>query len=276
MSDAYSPPEIAKKIETVGVAKATLPFTKTIVLSGLAGAFIALGAELFTTTTTNANLGYGPTQLLGGVAFSLGLILVVVAGAELFTGNNLVVMAFVTRKITFWQLFRNWILVYLGNFGGALLTVGLVYASRQWAADGFMVGARALLIANNKVNLSFSQAFFLGILCNALVCLAIWLSAAGRSVIDKAVAIIFPISAFVASGFEHSVANMYFIPLGILLRNQEKVTEAAVRLGGKPLELGALSWSNFILDNLIPVTLGNIVGGSVLVGIVYWLVYLRS
>jgi formate/nitrite transporter len=276
LSDAYLPAEIAKKIESIGVTKATLPVSKTLVLSGLAGAFIGLGAELFTTTTTDSRLGYCPTLLLGGVAFSLGLILVVVAGAELFTGNNLVVMACVSRKITLTQLLRNWILVYAGNFAGALLTVGFVYMSNQWAGDNFMVGARALLIANNKVNLGFFQAFFLGILCNVLVCLAIWLSAAGRSVIDKAIGIIFPITAFVASGFEHSVANMYFIPLGILLRNQDKVVEAAVKLAGKPVDFGALSWSNFVLANLVPVTLGNIVGGSVLVGVVYWLVYLHS
>jgi formate/nitrite transporter len=242
------------------------------VLAGLAGAFIGLGAMLFTVTVTQAELGFGPTRLLGGLAFSLGLILVVVAGAELFTGNTLIIMAWANRKVSTLLLLRNWGLVYGANFVGALLTVLLVFASQQFEFNGEEVGVTALEVANAKVNLGFGQAVALGVLCNVLVTLAVWLALTARSTIDKIFAIIFPITAFVAAGFEHSIANMYFIPMGLLLKEDSSVREAS---GLTSQELSNLTWPDFFLSNLLPVTVGNIVGGALLVGAVYWFVYLR-
>jgi formate/nitrite transporter len=270
--DALLPQETADACERVGVNKAHLDTVSTLVLAGLAGAFIALGAMLFTVTVTQTELGFGPTRLLGGVAFSLGLILVVVAGAELFTGNTLIIMAWAGRKISTPLILRNWALVYAGNFVGALLTVLLVYASRQFEFNGNEIGATALKVANGKVNLGFGEAVALGVLCNVLVTLAVWLALSARSTIDKISAIIFPITAFVAAGFEHSIANMYFIPMGILLKEETPVREASGLTSG---DLSNLTWGDFFLANLLPVTIGNIIGGALLVGGVYWFVYLR-
>lgn len=216
--DPLLPPQMARKAEDVGVAKATMEPVNLFVLAVLAGAFIALGAEFFTIVTTASGLGYGVNRFLGGVAFSLGLYLVVVAGAELFTGNNLIVMAWASRKIATRALLRNWGIVYAGNFVGALTTAGLVYATDQWRFSSGEVGANALRIAVHKTQLGFPEALVLGVLCNGLVCLAVWLCYSARSNIDKAVSIVFPITAFVASGFEHSIANMYFIPMGLFLK----------------------------------------------------------
>ncbi len=257
MFDAYSPREIAMHVEEVGVAKARLPVLDTLALSVLAGAFIAFGAMFSTLVVTGNDFGFGINRLIGGVAFSLGLILVVVAGAELFTGNNLIVMAWADRKITALQLLRNWTLVFAGNFVGSVGAAVLVYLSGVLQLGDGAFGANAAQVASAKVALPFIEAFFRGVLCNALVCLAIWLCFAAHSVTDKILAIIFPISAFVALGFEHSIANMYFIPLGWLL------------------DADGVSVASF-LGNLIPVALGNIVGGSVFVALVYWLIYDRQ
>jgi formate/nitrite transporter len=269
--DSFSPGEIARLVETKGVVKAEATTLVTLVLGIVAGAFIALGAVLSTVVATGSTLGEGPTRLLAGVAFSLGLILVVVAGAELFTGNNLVVMSWVSRHITFGRLLRNWALVYLGNAIGALSVVMLVYLADWWTLGGDSVGATALSIASAKAGLSFGVAFARGILANALVCLAVWLATAGRSLTDKVLAIVFPVSAFVAAGFEHSIANMYFIPIGLLLADQPAVVEAAAL---PPDRLAALD-AGGLVTNIGAATLGNIVGGAVLVGLVYWFVYLR-
>lgn len=253
--DAYRPPQIAQLVEQAGVAKARLGALPTLVLAVLAGAFIAFGAMYFTLVVTAHGMGFGPARMLGGIAFSLGLVLVVVAGAELFTGNNLLVMARVDGLITTAELLRNWVIVYLGNFVGAFATAVFLHLSGTLAfADG-AVGATADAIATAKVRIDWIEAFVRGILCNALVCLAVWLTFAAREVTGKILAIVFPISAFVALGFEHSVANMYLIGLG-LLRGAE-----GVGIGG------------FLFANLLPVTLGNIVGGAGLVGLVYWLCY---
>jgi formate/nitrite transporter len=269
--DSYSPSEIARLVETKGVVKVEASFLTTLVLGIVAGAFIALGAVLSTVVSTESALGEGPTRLLAGVAFSLGLILVVIAGAELFTGNNLVVMSWVSRRVTLGRLLRNWTIVYLGNAIGALSVVFLVYAADWWALGGNEVGSTALTIAANKSSLSFEVAFFRGILANALVCLAVWLATAGRSLIDKVVAIVFPISAFVASGFEHSIANMYFIPMGLLLTRQPGVVETADLSDGLLSSLDAAG----LVSNIGAATLGNVIGGAGLVGLVYWFVYLR-
>jgi formate/nitrite transporter len=255
--DAYAPAKIATLVENAGTNKAQLPTLETIALGILAGAFIAFGAMYYTLVMTGNELGFGPGRMLGGVAFSLGLILVVVGGAELFTGNNLIIMAWSSGRISGAQVMRNWALVYTANFVGAVASAFVMYWSGVMELGDGAVAQTAATIASAKVDLSFTQAFFRGILCNALVCLSIWLCFAAHSVVSKIVAIIFPISAFVALGFEHSVANMYLIPVG-MLAGAEGVTVAG------------------LFANLLPVTLGNIVGGSAFVALTYWVVYLRN
>jgi len=270
--DAWLPPEMAERAEAVGVKKVGLDFWSMFGLAILAGAFIGLGAEFCTLATTDSGLSFGLNKLVGGLVFCLGLILVVVAGAELFTGNNLIVMAWVGGKVTLGQLMRNWLTVYFGNLVGSLVTVMLMYLTRQWALSSYHVGVTAITIANAKVNLAFGEALVRGILCNALVCLAVWLCFSARSVTDKILAIVFPITAFVASGFEHSVANMYFIPLGMLLKGEPMVLEAA----GKTLgDFANLNLYGFLVGNLLPVTIGNIFGGGFMVAAIYWFVYRR-
>lgn len=259
--DAFSPKEIARKVEDVGAAKARLPLRSMLMLGILAGAFIGLGALYYVIVRSDASLGAAIKQILGGMAFALGLILVVVAGAELFTGNNLLVMAWADRKITTFELLRSWAVVCTGNFIGAVGLAILAFLARHAEINEGLIGQEYLRIASQKVALPFSTAFFRGVLCNALVCLAVWMAMAGRSVVDKVVAIVVPVSAFVAAGFEHSVANMYFIPMAMLLQ----------MLGGNESQ-EAITWLDF-LHNLIPVLLGNLVGGSVLVGLVYYLIY---
>ena len=270
--DALLPQEMAEKAESIGVRKAELSFLPLLALAILAGAFISLGAMFATTMAAAAStLPYGVARLLIGLVFCLGLILVVVGGAELFTGNNLIVMAWANRKISTWALLRNWLVVYAGNFIGSLGTAVLVLISKQYTAGGGSVGEAALKIAVGKVNLEFAQALALGILCNGLVCLAIWLTYSARNVTDKILAILFPITAFVAAGFEHSVANMYFIPYALLIKAFDPAFVAA-----KAIDLSSLTWGSFFLKNLLPVTLGNIIGGSVLVAAIYWFIYLRK
>ena len=270
--DALIPQEMAEKAEAAGVRKAALPILSMFALAMLAGAFIGLGAMFATTTGAAASsLPYGVGRLLVGLSFCLGLILVVVAGAELFTGNNLLVMAWASRKISTWALLRNWLVVYLGNFVGSLATAALVFLSKQYTAGAGSVGEAALKTAVSKVSLGFVQALALGVLCNVLVCLAVWLAYSGRSVTDKIMAILFPITAFVAAGFEHSVANMYFIPYALFI----KAFDPAFAVAHK-IDLSSLTWGAFFLKNLLPVTLGNILGGSLLVAGMYWFIYLRK
>ncbi|MDF1587760.1 MAG: formate/nitrite transporter family protein [Gammaproteobacteria bacterium] len=270
--DAYAPKEIAARIENAGIVKSGNDPLRVFALAILAGAFIAFGALLYTLVTyDSADIAAGVTRLLGGFVFCLGLILVVVAGAELFTGNNLIVMAYVDKKVTLSQLVQNWVIVYLGNFVGAIGVLVLIYLSGHWLIGQGAVGAKAITIANYKVNLTWMEAFTRGILCNILVCLAIWLCFAGRTVVDKVVAIIFPITAFVALGFEHSVANMYFISAGLLAKQQPEIAQLVANV---PLD--SLTMSGFLWNNLLPVTLGNIIGGSVFVGLFYWFIYIRK
>jgi len=270
--DALPPAEIARKSEAVGEAKARMRPATVFALAVLAGAFIALGAIFSTTVAAGgSDLPYGVVRLLAGIAFSLGLMLVVVAGAELFTGNNLIVMAWASRRIPTARLLANWGIVYVGNFMGAVATAGLMYATRQYTFGGGEVGTTALTIATTKVGYGFVQAIALGILCNALVCLAVWLTYGARTVTDKIVAVLFPIAAFVAAGFEHSVANMYFIPYGLFVKHD---SAWAASMQGLP-DTSSLTWRAFFVDNLLPVTIGNLIGGAILVGAVYWFVYLR-
>ncbi|HXQ24965.1 MAG TPA: formate transporter FocA [Candidatus Acidoferrales bacterium] len=271
--DAWLPPEMAERAESIGVKKAGLDFLTMLVLGILAGAFIGLGA-LFSTTVTASPLPFSVNRLLGGLAFSLGLILVIVAGAELFTGNNLIVMAWANKRVTTARLLRCWAIVYVGNLIGAVATAGLVFLSKQYSFGAGAVGKNALTIAQNKCNLGLVEAVTLGILCNVLVCLAVWLCYSARTTTDKVVSIIFPITAFVAAGFEHSVANMYFIPAGLLIKTFAP-PEYWNLIHDSASSYAALTWMGF-LRNLVLVTLGNTFGGSLMVGLVYWFTYLRK
>ena len=261
--DALMPPDMARRAEAVGVAKATMTVGRMFTLAVLAGAFIALGAMFATVVSTpgDTSMPDGVTRLLAGIVFSLGLVLVVVGGAELFTGNNLIVMAWASRRITTRAVLRNWVIVYVGNLVGAMAVAFLVDRSGTLEASDGAVRARAVDIAAAKTNLGFEQAVVRGVLANVLVCLAVWLCFSARSLVDKVAAIVLPVSAFVAAGFEHSVANMYFIPVGLL--------------AAPPAGPAGLTWARFVTRNLAPVTLGNLIGGAVLVGLVYWTAYLR-
>ena len=264
LPDAYAPAQIAMRVREVGETKATMPLPTMFALAILAGAFIALGSLFFTITMTTGTTGqppaFGLMRLAGGLTFSLGLILVVVGGAELFTGNNLIAMAWASGRVTTQQVMRNWGWVYLGNLVGAIGTAALVWlAGVQTMSDG-AVGETMVRIARSKISLDPVSAVARGILCNVLVCLAVWLCMGARSVTDKILAIIFPITAFVACGFEHSVANMYFFPIGIALAAGSTA----------PLSIA------HALSNLALVTLGNVLGGTILVALVYWSVYLRN
>lgn len=285
--DALLPAEMAVRAEKVGVSKAGMGLFTLFALGVLAGIFIALGA-IFATTVTAPTMVKDPTtglavatwlpfginKLVGGLSFCLGLILVVVAGAELFTGNNLIIMAWANRRISTASLLRNWGIVYVGNLIGAILTVVVVLLSGQYTFGNGAVGLNALNIAQAKVGYGFIQAIFLGSLCNMLVCLAVWLVFSARTTTDKILSIIFPITAFVAAGFEHSIANMYFIPMGLAIK--QFAGEAFwTSIGSSAVDYPTLTWSSFIFRNLLPVTIGNIIGGAIGVGVVYYVIYLR-
>ncbi len=265
----YTPKTIARLVASRSWDKVTTPVSTTIGLAGLAGAFVALGGVFATVIATQSGLGFGITRLLTGVGFSLGLILVVIAGAELFTGNNLMLIGVATRRITLIHMLRNWGVVYLGNLVGSLLIVALAFFSRWWEQGD--ISTTALLTAHHKVNLSSLTIFFSGILANTMVCLAIWMAASAREVIGKVAAVVFPVSAFVAAGLEHSVANMFFLPIGLLLSTNPELVQAA-GLVGDTSRL-TIPWA---AHNLLWTTLGNIVGGGVFVGMTYWFAYLRS
>jgi formate/nitrite transporter len=256
-NDAFTPREIAQKVKSLGVTKATTDGLTLFVLAILAGAFISLGGAFFAVVTTQSTLGFGLTRLIGGLVFCLGLVLVVIAGAELFTGNNLLAMAWASGLIGWRAVLRNWFIVYWGNVIGSFATLALILLGDTSQMSNGGVGETVINIARAKVGLTFLQVFARGILCNALVCLAVWLVLGGHSVTDKILAIIFPISAFVTIGFEHSIANWFVLPWGAILSPQ------AVPIAG-------------IVNNLVAATLGNIVGGTLLVAGVYWLAYLRG
>jgi formate transporter len=270
--DALLPAEMATRAAYIGVRKVEAPALTTFILGILAGAFIGLGSVFSTTVTagTSAALPYGVVKLLSGFVFCLGLVLVIVGGAELFTGNNLIVMAWASRKVSTPALLRNWAIVYAGNLVGSVGTAIMVFLSRQYTFGDGQVGFTALHIATTKINLAPIQAIALGMLCNILVCLAVWLTFSARSTIDKIAAVIFPITAFVAAGFEHSIANMYFGSIGLLIKNFDPsfVTKAG-------MDLSDLTTISFLIKNLLPVTIGNIIGGSIFVAAIYWMVFLR-
>lgn len=274
--DALLPRQMAEKAEQVGAEKTRLDTASLLALAVLAGSFIAFGSLFSIIVSTGAEgvLPYGVTRLLSGLVFSVGLILVVTGGAELFTGNNLMVMAWASRKVSLRQVLRAWTLVYIGNFAGAIATALLVFLSEQYGHGGGAVGLAALSVAQTKANLGFIPALIHGVLGNVLVCLAVWLCYGARSTTDKIVAIVPPISLFVAAGFEHSVANMYLLPYGLMIKNW--ATDSFwIMIGQTPGTYADLTWLS-ALGNLVPVTIGNIIGGGVLVGAVYWFVYLRK
>ena len=274
--DAFPPPGMAAKAEGVGVKKAGLDLLTMFALAILAGAFIGVGAIFATTVLAGTStLPYGVARLLGGLVFTTGLILVVVGGAELFTGNNLIIMAFASRKVSLAGLLRNWAIVYVGNFVGSIVTAYIMFLSKQYSFGSGAIGLTALNIGESKTNLGFIQAVALGIMCNALVCMAVWLCFSARSTTDKILSIIPPIAAFVAAGFEHSVANMYFIPVALFVKDMgdPKFFEVIKKTAA---DFPHLTWGNFFIANLLPVTIGNIIGGAVMVGLVYWFAYLRT
>ena len=258
--DAYSPREIAQRVQDVCLVKSRLSLLQLVMLGLLAGGFIGLGALFSVIVQSDGSLGFAAQRVLSGVVFSLGLLLVVVAGAELFTGNNLLAMAWADGCMPTRDLLKNWIVVCLANFAGAAGLAAVVFLSGHAAMNAGAIGRTYVQIAVAKSSLSLAEAFFRGVLCNVLVCMAVWMSLAGRSVTDKFIAIVFPVSAFVAAGFEHSIANMYLFPLATML-------QAAA---GQPVELAWL-WRN-----LLPVIAGNLVGGSVLVALVYYVIYRRG
>ena len=274
--DALLPAEMAAKAAQAGVRKARMGLTEMTVLAVLGGAFISLGAVFATTVVAGAapSIPYGVRQLLAGTVFSLGLILVLVGGAELFTGNSMLVMAWARREVGTSLLLRNWAVVLLGNAAGAMATATLVFFAGQYRFGTGAVGAAALATANAKSGLGFVQALALGVLCNALVCLAVWLNLSARTTTDRILSIVPPVAAFVAAGFEHSIANLYFVPLGLLIKDGAP-PEFWTSIGRTPADFADLTWGRFLVSNLLPVTLGNVLGGGVLVSAVYGFVYLR-
>ena len=262
------PANVAKNLaDSICVEKVHSSLTKMVILGFFAGAFIAFGGELSTMVSVGtSNLSLGISKFLAGSVFSVGLMLVVIAGAELFTGNNLVIISALDKKIRFTQVVKNWVIIYAANFAGAFFIALLMYFSGLWRTGGTEWGITAANIAVAKVNLTFTEAFFRGIGCNWLVCLAVWMAIASRDVVGKIFAIYFPIMAFVASGFEHVIANMYFIPMGLFLKGTE--VAATVKMEN-------LTWGSMVIRNFVPVTLGNIIGGAFFVGFLYWVVYLR-
>lgn len=287
--DAILPAAMAALAEQSGVRRVSTDPLSLLVLSVLAGAFISFGAIFATTVSagsivitaqdaaaaSSATLPYGVVRLLTGLVFSLGLILVVIGGAELFTGNNMIVMAWASGKVKTRDLLLNWVIAFVGNCAGAFVTAVLMFYTTQYTFGSGSVGLAALITANAKTSLTPIPAITLGIMCNALVCLAVWMCYSARTTVDRVFTIVPPIAAFVAAGFEHCIANVYFIPLGLFIKAGAPDSFWAT-IGKTAADFPSLTWSNFLLANLVPVTFGNIVGGSLMVAAVYWFIYLRN
>ncbi|WP_315707682.1 formate transporter FocA [Brenneria uluponensis] len=270
------PAAMAKAAEDAGVYKATKQPLTTFYLAITAGVFISIAFVFYITATTGSTvMPFGVAKLIGGICFSLGLMLVVVCGADLFTSTVLIVIAKASGRITWKQLAFNWINVYIGNLIGALFFVALIWFSGEHMVANGSWGLNVMQTANHKLEHTFVQALCLGILANLMVCLAVWMSYSGRSLTDKMFAMILPVAMFVASGFEHSIANMFMIPMGIVVKNFASA-EFWHAIGMVPTQFEHLTVSNFITNNLIPVTIGNIIGGGLMVGLTYWVIYLRG
>lgn len=276
MNNLLSPKEIAEYTVEVGVKKSNMAWWKQLVLGIMAGMFIALAGNAASIAGYGAsNVGIG--KMLSGVLFGTGLIMVLLAGAELFTGNCLISMAVLDRKVKVHSMLKNWVLVYLGNMIGGIGYTFLMSLTTQQGMDGSKLAAYAINTAYGKCTMDFGAAFIMGIFCNVLVCIAVWVSYSSKDVVGKVIAMFFPIWIFVVSGYEHCIANMYFIPMGIFAKNNDAYVAVAMEKCGLSLsQIESINWENFFITNLIPVTLGNIVGGVVLVGAVYWLVYIKK
>lgn len=274
-----TPPEITEATIQTAMKKSSMPIINMILLGILAGVFIAFASEGSNMAAFNLLAKpetYGLGKALAGAIFGTGLMLVVIAGGELFTGNTMILAGVLDKKVTVVAMLKNWLFVYLGNFIGSIFIAFLMNKSGLFTSGANMLGAMTIKIACYKVGLSFSQAFILGIMCNWLVCLAVWMAYGAKDITGKIFAIFFPIWLFITSGFEHSVANMYYIPAGIIAKGNSAFVEAAAGLGVTAEKLQHLTWSNFITSNLIPVTLGNIVGGGIFVAGIYWFVYIKN
>lgn len=274
-----APDEIAKYTIEAGIKKTKLSTLNMFILGILAGAFIAFAAEgsnmaaynLFARPET-----YGLGKALAGAIFGTGLMMVLVAGGELFTGNTMILVGVLEKKVSLRSMLKNWFFVYLGNFAGSVFIAYMMVNSGLLGSSSGLLGGMTIKIASYKVGLTFIQAFYLGIMCNWLVCLAVWMCYGAKDMAGKLLAVFFPIWLFITSGFEHCIANMYYIPAGILAKASDSYVKSALSIGATPEKLAHLNWGSFVLNNLIPVTLGNIVGGGIFVGAVYWLVYVRK
>lgn len=274
-----TPPEITEATIQTGIKKSKMTIINMIILGILAGAFIAFAAEGSNMASFNLLAKpetYGLGKVLAGAVFGTGLMLVLIAGGELFTGNTMIIAGVLEKRVSIKAMLKNWFFVYVGNFIGSIFIVYMMNQSGLFSSGDSMLGAVTIKIAAYKVGLTFTQAFFLGIMCNWLVCLAVWMAYGAKDMAGKIFAIFFPIWLFITSGFEHSVANMYYIPAGILAKGNKSLVDAAATLGVTPEKLNHLNWEAFFSKNLIPVTLGNIVGGGIFVAAVYWFVYIRS
>lgn len=274
-----TPPEIAEVTIQMGVKKSKMSVINMILLGFLAGVFIAFASEgsnmasfnLFAKAET-----YGLGKVLAGGIFGTGLMLVLIAGGELFTGNTMIIAGVLDKKVSIKAMLKNWFFVYIGNFAGSILIAYMINKSGLLSSGDNILGAVTIKIAAYKVGLTFTQAFVLGIMCNWLVCLAVWMAYGAKDITSKILAIFFPIWLFITSGFEHSIANMYYIPAGIIAKGNNTLVSAAATLGVTAEKLNHLNWATFFTKNLIPVTLGNIIGGGVFVAVIYWYVYIRS
>lgn len=270
------PAEMAKLAEQAAVGKAKKHPEVTIVLAILAGIFVSIAGMFYTVVTTGtAGMPYGMVKLVGGICFSVALMMVVLCGAELFTSNTLLLMGKATGRLNFGQITKNWTMVYLGNFAGSLFFAGLVYAGGVMDGNSGGVGLNAMYIAQSKLSHSFGQAIILGILCNLVVCLTYWLTLASRDATGKMLACIFPVAAFLAAGFEHSIANMYLLPMGLMVK-EFAGPEFWQAIGYSYQDFAGVNMTSIFTANLIPVTIGNIIGGGVMVGLSKWFVHLRQ
>ncbi|MFC3023538.1 formate transporter FocA [Vibrio zhugei] len=274
--DALSPQQMALRASEVGVGKATKPLFKSFLLAISAGMQIGIAFVFYTLVTTGTqDVAFGFSKLIGGLAFSLGLILVVVTGGELFTSSVLTLVAKACGKITWKQMLSNWAVVYAGNFCGSLLLVGIMLLTQQYISDHGAVGIHAMHISQHKLHHTFIQAVALGLMCNLLVCLAVWMTFGARSMSDKVLLLVLPVAMFVACGFEHCIANMFQVPMAIGIK--AFAPESFWQMTGATLsQFSDLNWSTFIINNLIPVTIGNMIGGGLVVGLLYWLVFLKK
>ncbi|MEZ9655018.1 formate transporter FocA [Vibrio splendidus] len=274
--DSLLPPQMAERAADIGVGKATKDPTKSFLLAISAGIHIGIAFVFYTIVTTGAgDLPWGITRVLGGLAFSLGLILVVVTGGELFTSSVLTLVARASGKISWGTLVKNWATVYIGNLIGALLLVACMLLTKQYMFDHGQVGLNAMAISQHKMHHGFIQAIALGIMCNVLVCIAVWMTFSGRTLTDKITVLILPVAMFVSSGFEHCIANMFQVPLAIGIKTFAPA-EFWTMTGANPADYVDLNMMDFLMNNLLPVTIGNIIGGGIFVGMWYWLIYLRD